>query len=61
MLKVMFVKLPSCCGDDRIIDAVIDLDAVERARALQGEGMGLRGVAGKLGCSVNTLRGALSA
>ncbi|MGA7575737.1 MAG: hypothetical protein WCA97_17265 [Terriglobales bacterium] len=55
------MKLPSCCGDDRIIDAVIDLDAVERARALQGEGMGLRGVAGKLGCSVNTLRGALSA
>jgi putative DNA-invertase from lambdoid prophage Rac len=34
---------------------------VERARALQSEGMGLRGVAAKLGCSVNTLRGALSA
>ncbi len=33
---------------------------VKRARKLQADGMGLRGVAAKLGCSVNTLRGALA-
>ncbi len=33
---------------------------VERARAMQQEGMGLRPIAAKLGCSVNTLRLALA-
>ena len=34
---------------------------VVKARKLQAEGLGLRPTAAKLGCSVNTLRGALSA
>ena len=33
---------------------------VERARAMQQDGMGLRPIAAKLGCSVNTLRHALA-
>ena len=32
---------------------------VAKAHKMQREGMGLRGIAEKLGCSVNTLRGAL--
>jgi DNA invertase Pin-like site-specific DNA recombinase len=32
---------------------------VAKTHKMQREGMGLRGIAEKLGCSVNTLRGAL--
>ena len=34
---------------------------VDRARELQAEGLGLRGIAQKLGCAVNTLQKNLQA